>query len=159
MSEAYIPRRWRGSGARRRGRRRSAAARTPAPHTAAWPGRRHGRAHAEGARFVARRSHRTSLGAVADCDGASPQHRIVALLDRRIEGVHVNVDDLAQRHDVTITELERKETPDCSVFAEPAGTGTYPCTSMSSAFLAGDRIVCCRRRKPGGFNELVPPIR
>ena len=72
-------------------------------------GRRHGRAHAEGARFVARRSHRTSLGAVADCDGASPQHRIVALLDRRIEGVHVNVDNLAQRHDVTITEQERKE--------------------------------------------------
>ena len=58
-------------------------------------GRRHGRAHAERARLVARRGHHAALGAVANRHRPAAQLRVVALLDRRIERVHVDVDDLA----------------------------------------------------------------
>ena len=72
-------------------------------------GRRHRRAHAEGAGLVARRGDDASLGAVADRDGTPSKRRIVALLDRRIEGVHVDVDDLAHRHAATLSTQEQKE--------------------------------------------------
>ena len=56
--------------------------------------RGHGRADAVFARLVARRrDHAAHLA--ADRDRLAPQLRIVALLDRRIEGVHVDMDDLA----------------------------------------------------------------
>jgi len=32
---------------------------------------------------------------MADCDRTASQGRIIALLDRRVEGVHVDVDDFA----------------------------------------------------------------
>jgi hypothetical protein len=48
---------------------------------------------------------------VTDRDRATPQLRIVALLDRRIERVHVDMDDLAQRHAATLSRPERKENP------------------------------------------------
>ncbi len=72
-------------------------------------GRRHGRAHAEGAGLIARRGHHASLSAVADRDRPPAKGRVVALLDRRIEGVHVDVDDLAHLHAVTISGQEQKE--------------------------------------------------
>jgi hypothetical protein len=40
--------------------------------------------------------------ATADSDRLALQRRIVALFDRRIESVHVNMDDLAARAGVTL---------------------------------------------------------
>ena len=54
---------------------------------------RHGRAHAERAGFVTRRRDHTALGGMADCDGPPTKAWIIALLDRCIERVHVDVDD------------------------------------------------------------------
>ena len=39
--------------------------------------------------------HHASLGAMANRDRATPKVWVVALLNRRIERVHVDVDDLA----------------------------------------------------------------
>src|SRR5208283_1628674 len=61
-------------------------------------GRRHGRSNTEGARLVTRCGNHAPLGAVADGDRTASKLRIVALFDRRIERVHVDMDDLAQRH-------------------------------------------------------------
>jgi hypothetical protein len=57
--------------------------------------RRHGRAHAELARLVACRHHHAALAAAADRDRLAAQRRVVALLHRRIERIHVEMDDLA----------------------------------------------------------------
>jgi hypothetical protein len=57
-----------------------------------------GRSNAEGARLVARRGDYAPFGAVADSDRTAPKLGIVALFDRRIEGVHVDMNDLARRH-------------------------------------------------------------
>jgi hypothetical protein len=57
--------------------------------------RRHRRAHAEGARLVARRGDNPALCGIADGYRAALQGRIIALLDWRIEGVHIHVDDFA----------------------------------------------------------------
>jgi hypothetical protein len=46
---------------------------------------------------------------VADRDGAPSKRRVVALLNRRIERVHVDVNDLAHRHAPTISGVEQKE--------------------------------------------------
>ena len=57
---------------------------------------RHRRAHAEGASLVAgRRHHAPASRAAADRHGLAAQRRVVALLDRRVEGVHVDVQDAA----------------------------------------------------------------
>ena len=58
--------------------------------------RRHRRPHAERARLVARRRDYPAMPA-ADRHRLAPQRRIVALFDRRVEGVHVDMDDLAGR--------------------------------------------------------------
>ena len=49
----------------------------------------------EATRFVAGGGHHATFAGSADGDRLAPQLRIVALLDRGIEGVHVDVDDLA----------------------------------------------------------------
>jgi hypothetical protein len=54
----------------------------------------HRRPHAERARFVAGRRHQAALAGSADGDRLAAEIRIVPLLDRRVEGVHVDVDDL-----------------------------------------------------------------
>ena len=59
--------------------------------------RRHGRADAELAGLVARGRDDAPLARAADRDRLAAQLRIVPLLDRRVEGVHVDVDDLAYR--------------------------------------------------------------
>jgi len=51
--------------------------------------------HPEASRFVTCRSNDAPFRWVADRDGPTLEGGIVALLDRRIEGVHVDVDDLA----------------------------------------------------------------
>jgi hypothetical protein len=58
---------------------------------------RHGRPHAEDTGFVTRRGDDASLGTVADGDRTSAQTGIIALLDRRVEGVHVDMNDLSNR--------------------------------------------------------------
>ena len=55
--------------------------------------RRHGRPDAELAGFVARRRHDAPLAGSADGDRLAAEIRIVPLLDRRVEGVHVDVDN------------------------------------------------------------------
>ena len=66
------------------------------PGAAALRARRgHGRADAIVARLVARRSDHAAHSA-ADRDRLAAQRRIVALLDRGVEGVHVDMDDLAR---------------------------------------------------------------
>ena len=57
--------------------------------------RRHRRAHAELARLVARGRYDAPFARSADRDRLAAQFRIVALFDRRIECIHVDVDDLA----------------------------------------------------------------
>ena len=58
-------------------------------------GRRHGRSNAETSRLVARRGNDAAFGRIADRHRLAFEGRIVALFDRRIERVHVDVDDLA----------------------------------------------------------------
>src|SRR5258708_10424963 len=55
----------------------------------------HGRPDTELARFVARRRHDAALPGSADGDWLAAEIRIIPLLDGRVEGVHVDVDDLA----------------------------------------------------------------
>ena len=61
-------------------------------------GRRKRRMHAVGAGFVAGRSHHAPRSVVSHGDRTSPQRRVVALLHRGKEGVHVDMYDLARRH-------------------------------------------------------------
>ena len=56
--------------------------------------RGHGRADAELAGLVAGGRHDAPLARPADCDRLAAELGIVALLDGRVEGVHVDVDDL-----------------------------------------------------------------
>jgi hypothetical protein len=70
--------------------------------------RRHGRVHTVGPGLVARCGHDASFGTVANRDRAAPKVRVVALFNRRIERVHVDVDDLAHRHALTISDQEQK---------------------------------------------------
>ena len=62
---------------------------------------RHRRAHPEDAGLVARCRHHATLAGAADGHGLAAQGRIVALLHRGEEGVHVDVDDLAGTLDVS----------------------------------------------------------
>ena len=63
------------------------------------PRHRNGRAHAKRPRLVAGRRHDAARrGRPADRHGPAPQFGPVALLDRRVERVHVDVDDAANRH-------------------------------------------------------------
>jgi len=41
---------------------------------------------------------------MTDRDGTTPELRAVALFDRRIERVHVDVDDLPHRHEAILSE-------------------------------------------------------
>jgi hypothetical protein len=56
--------------------------------------RRHGRPDAELASFVTRRRDNPTLAGCADRDRFAVEIRIVSLLDRCVEGIHVDVDDL-----------------------------------------------------------------
>ena len=73
-------------------------------------GRRHGRAHAEDAGLITCCRNHAPLGTMAYRHGAPLERRIVALFDRRIERVHVDVDDLAHRHGATISRPKTKRT-------------------------------------------------
>jgi hypothetical protein len=57
--------------------------------------RRHSRANAVLASFVARGGDDAALGRTAHCHRLAAQVRIIALLDRRVKGIHVDMDDLA----------------------------------------------------------------
>jgi hypothetical protein len=46
---------------------------------------------------------------VTNRDWTAPELRLVALLDRCVERVHVEMDDLARRHGPTISGHEQKE--------------------------------------------------
>ena len=78
-------------------------------------GRRHGRAYAERASLVARRGYHSPHGAVANRDRTAAEFRVIALLDGRIERVHVDMDDLARRHAATISGREHSENHCASV--------------------------------------------
>ena len=56
---------------------------------------RHGRANSERACLVRGRAHYRARTAPGDDDGFAAQRRIVALLDRSVKRIHVDVDDLA----------------------------------------------------------------
>jgi hypothetical protein len=58
--------------------------------------RRHRRMHAKCARFVARGRDDAAGQGSADPDRLSAQLRIVALFDRRVERIHVDMDDFAR---------------------------------------------------------------
>ena len=59
--------------------------------------RGHRRAHAETPRLVARRRHHAAFAAPADRHRPAAQRRVVALLDRGVERIHVDMDDPARR--------------------------------------------------------------
>ncbi len=58
----------------------------------------HGRVDAVAAHLVARRRHHAPSARAAHDDGPAAQRWVVALLDRRVEGVHVHVQDGAVVH-------------------------------------------------------------
>jgi hypothetical protein len=49
----------------------------------------------KGACLIAGSGHHTARFTKTDSDRSSPKFWIVALLDRRIEGIHIDMDDLA----------------------------------------------------------------
>jgi hypothetical protein len=51
-------------------------------------------------RLIARCRHHAALTRTADRDRLAAQIRIIALLDRRIEGIHIDMDDLARSRGV-----------------------------------------------------------
>ena len=57
--------------------------------------RRRGGSHPKLAGFVACRCHHSAFARSADGDRLAAKLRIIALLDGRIEGIHVDVDDLS----------------------------------------------------------------
>ena len=57
---------------------------------------RHGRADAEPPRLVACRRYHTAFARPANGDGLAAERRVIPLLHRRVEGVHVDVDDLTR---------------------------------------------------------------
>jgi hypothetical protein len=59
--------------------------------------RRHGRSDAVLSGFVARRRHDAPLAGPAHGDRLAAKIRIVPLFDRRVKGIHVDVDDLRWR--------------------------------------------------------------
>src|SRR5258708_4336227 len=65
---------------------------------------RHGGVDAELARLIRGSADDAPLTRPADDDGLPAQRRVVALLDRRVECVHVDVDDLAQ-HESMVNRL------------------------------------------------------
>ena len=72
-------------------------------------GHRHRRAHAERARLVARRRHdAAAVGLAADRQRLAAQRRVVALLDRRVERVHVDVKDPAHRAECSVEIVEQR---------------------------------------------------
>ena len=91
---------------REHGVRRGLVAREIRPHDderraeAHGLGHRHRRADAERARLVARRRHdAAAIRLAADGQRLAAQRRVVALLDRRVERVHVDVEDPAHGND------------------------------------------------------------
>src|ERR1700733_1942754 len=75
--------------------------------------RRHRGANPEASRFVTRGSNHASLRRVANRHRSILEIGIVALLDGRIESVHVNVNDLTNpplAHPSMLVNLERPET-------------------------------------------------
>ena len=60
--------------------------------------RRHGRPDAEFAGFIARGRHDAPFAGSADGDRLATKIRVVPLLHGSVEGVHVDVDDLAVKH-------------------------------------------------------------
>ncbi|MNU56952.1 hypothetical protein D3C71_460570 [compost metagenome] len=71
--------------------------------------RGHGRAHAELARLIAGGGDHAARSGVAYSHRPSTQGRIIPLLHRGEEGVHVHMDDLARRGDVHAPRLAERE--------------------------------------------------
>ena len=93
-------------------------ARAEAPRLAST----HRRADAEGPRLVARRQHDTT----ADDDGAPAQAGVVALLDRRVEGVEIGVQDARLRprsHEHMFAFAMAAGNPELAVSARGRGRG------------------------------------
>src|SRR5580692_2324128 len=67
----------------------------------------HRRPDAELAGFVTRCRHNAAFAGSADGNRLAAEIRIVPLLDRRVERVHVDVDDLAMRRSIHIIELSQ----------------------------------------------------
>jgi hypothetical protein len=67
---------------------------------------------AEHPRLIARRRHHAALGCIADRHRPPLQSGVVTLLHRRIESVHVHVDDLADglvaHGDSDLADLEHR---------------------------------------------------
>ena len=72
--------------------------------------------HPEGARLIARRRHHAARGAMPDRDRLAAERRIVALLHRGEERVHVDMDDLPDgglgKHARGIARVEQRENKD-----------------------------------------------
>src|SRR5215470_1366781 len=66
------------------------------------PHGRHGRAHAEGSRFVRSRANNRAVSLPCDYYRLSAQFGIVTLLDGSVEGIHVDVGDLAHADSASI---------------------------------------------------------
>jgi hypothetical protein len=71
---------------------------------------RHRRAHAECTCLIAGRGNHASLGRVSNRHRSATEARVVALFDRSIERVHINVDDLARRHTLLYQILNKTRT-------------------------------------------------
>ena len=69
----------------------------------------HGGADAEAARFIRGGADDGAVAAPRDDDRLAAQLRIVALLDRGVKSVHVDVDDLANRHGRRVAGMGRPD--------------------------------------------------
>ena len=113
--------------------------------------------HAELARFVARGSHDAALGRTAYRYRLAAELRIVALLDGRVERIHVDVDDLAMRRrrdaplrvgggHTRIIQTFGKRVAVGSLFFDGLAFRTGVADGLEN-FGEGDRGLC--RRDPG----------
>ena len=88
---------------------------------------------AELPRLIACRGNNTALPGSADRDGLAAKVRIIALFDRRVEGIHIDMDDLSDRR--------RRLTGFCALFRR-FHSGPEP-VSISTCRASG------RRHRPG----------
>ncbi len=91
----------------------------------------HGRAHAEHPGLVAGREHDPARAGRAHRHRPAAQARVVALLDRGVEGVHVDVDDLAHQPPPIRGRAAAALLPSCRPGLARACQGAGPAPSLS----------------------------
>ena len=126
---------------------------------------RHRRVHAEDARLVARRRHHAARPRPADDHRLAAQLRPVALLDRRVERVHVGVqDDAGEGHAPSVVPRARLQRAAATLGARSAGEERVRSRRPRGARGSLAHAVAARRRarparRPAASRARTPPAR